>query len=661
MPEEWTSCLDAWIALAEAHLGLSVSQFQSITSKDRSVSAFLLSYVGQAAKSPDAILQGDLIKCKRLRKDCFFLSSRLLEVTSTNAVLSWVFLSDFAKVYGKTHASRVISMAWSRSRQMIESSLASLKSSLIAQLNQGLKGDPSALEAQLKRLNQLLHVSTEADEFFMTGTDFLDGLVSCYKLMNPPLRKAIISTTYLCILGLTDGSSPNFALLTDQLYSLKAAAEAHKVGPTNVNDSLVAELVTVTPILRQLQLKIGSDIPGSGRAKAVITALEGFKKANGARPKKLVKRKINKGKGVVRDDDYGHGTGQVHVHRVSLITQVQDLFPDLGAGFVMKLLDEYNENVEEVISHLLEGSLPSHLEGADRAEPLYVPFTFESCYANCSRPASESVHITHQDLAPRSTPPLLPTRRNVFDDDEFDRLAVSADRLHIGRRHADKTADAVLADKSDAPGKAAILSALAAFDSDDDERDDTYDVEDVGGTVDSAAPGGQSSEDIKKEEQEAHVHEEALYRAYKMMPELFDRDTATRRSQPRTSLKQETGMTDEAIEGWALMLSRDPRRLRRLEARYDTFAGNQSQLASTSWQAGSGTEDSDSGRGGYRGRGRGRGRGAGGRGRGNVAGPTGDKDTEAARRHKDANKSSRANHNRRDQRARKMARGGFPG
>jgi activating signal cointegrator complex subunit 2 len=131
-------------------------------------------------------------------------------------------------------------------------------------------------------------------------------------------------------------------------------------------------------------------------------------------------------------------------------------------------------------------------------------------------------------------------------------------------------------------------------------------------------------------------------------------------------LRDETGLTDEAIEGWAVVLSRDPRQMRRLEAKFSKFSGAQAELAPTSWRAntaGSGTEDSDAD-GGGRGRGRilariarvGRGRG-----RGNAAGPTGDKETEVARQRKEANKGSRANHNRRDQRAKKMARGGFPG
>jgi activating signal cointegrator complex subunit 2 len=266
-------------------------------------------------------------------------------------------------------------------------------------------------------------------------------------------------------------------------------------------------------------------------------------------------------------------------------------------------------------------------------------------------------------LEPRSTLPQTATRRNVFDDDEFDRLAIDTSRLHFGQRDPDRTADDVLQDRSNAPNKAAILSALATFDSDDDERDDTYDIEDVGGTVDSATPGNNPDEtnaDVRD------THDEALFRAYKMTPGIFDRDGATRRGKPRMALKEETGMTDETIEGWGLMLSRDPRQMKRLEAKFSTFHGGQRDLAPTAWRAspaGSGTEDSDidgnnRGRGGFRGRG---GRGARGRGRGNVAGRTGEKDTEVARHRKEANMGSRANHSRRDLRAKKMARGGFPG
>ncbi|RDL32448.1 CUE-containing protein [Venustampulla echinocandica] len=657
VPAEWEACLDAWISIAGAHLSLSVTQFTQVSVKDESLPVFLASYFAEIAKAHEATYSVDSSKAQLLRKQCFLLSYRILDAgPPPEALVDWQFLADLSKVYGRRQSAKLISMAWRKYPSKIEGSLGPVKISLIKELDAGLKGDLKTAELQLKQLNHLLHASSQAAIYFMAGSDFLDALITCYKIMNPPLRKVIISTTYLCLIGLTDGENPNFSSLVDQLYFLNSAGEAHKAGPTNVNDSLVAELVTVSPVLKQVQQRIEESGTGSSRAKSVLSSLERFKKPGGfqrrARP---VKKKIDKGKGVANgatDDEYGHGSyGQIHVHRMSLISQVQDLFPDLGSGFIVKLLDEYGDDVEQVIGHLLEDSLPTHLQSADRSESLKTNH----------QPSSDLV----PNLAPRSTPPQLPSRRNVFDDDEFDQLAIDASKLHFGRRNPNQTADDVLQDKSNAPNKAAILSALAAFDSDDDERDDTYDVADVGGTVDSAASGNKP-EEANNEVRDAQ--DEALFRAYKMTPSLFARDAATRRSKPRFALKEELNMTDEAIEGWAVVLQRDSRQMRRLELKFSTFSGQQRELAPSSWRdtpAGSGTEDSDAdgnarGRGGFRGSGGRGGRGRG-RGRGNVAGPTGDKDTEVARNRKEANKGSRANHNRRDQRAKKMARGGFPG
>lgn len=185
---------------------------------------------------------------------------------------------------------------------------------------------------------------------------------------------------------------------------------------------------------------------------------------------------------------------------------------------------------------------------------------------------------------------------------------------------------------------------------------------DVGGTVDSTNPEEPNPENTSSQ----NTHDEALFHAYKSSPEIFARDATTRRSKERAALRQETGMTDESLEGWAVMLSRDPRQMRRLEARFTTFKGEQAGLESTAWRSVEGEEGGnghgDRGRGGrIRGQGRGRCGGRGGRGGGNVAGTSGDKETDVARQRKEANKGSRANHNRRDGRARKMARGGFPG
>jgi activating signal cointegrator complex subunit 2 len=293
-------------------------------------------------------------------------------------------------------------------------------------------------------------------------------------------------------------------------------------------------------------------------------------------------------------------------------------------------------------------------------------------------------------LALRPTPPEIPspiptlaTRKNVFDSDvDIAELSRSEGKgaLRFGRANPDLTADEVLADRSHhAANKAAILSALANFDSDDDERDDTYDVADVGGTVDATTAGTDAEAETDMRNRRADQVDMLLFRAYKSNPALFARDSATRRSQPRASLKRDTEMTDEAIEGWAVMLSRDPKRLARLEDRLALDSGgggsgalNQPDLPSTSYRKprpveGESDDEGDSSasgapRGGRGGRGGGRGRGRGGRGRGGRPPPSGEQGSAASRQKKEENKASRANHNRRQQRAKKIARGGgLPG
>ncbi|XDG05570.1 hypothetical protein ABKA04_005185 [Annulohypoxylon sp. FPYF3050] len=642
IPDEWEACLSNWIALAEAHLSLSGDQFAIVSSKDESLSSFLASFMRETA-SNNAVL-GTSPSAQRLIRQSFLIMARFLRTPSPPPpLLQWDTLSDFCRLYSKKKTSSPISQV-SQNIQ-VTTSLNALKKSLIISLDAGLKGDLKTLESRLKRLNHLIHASPDIAAFFLAGSDFVDGLTSCYKIMNPPLRKVIVTTAYLCLVGLTEGDSPKLSMLTDQLYSLKAAADAHKAGPISANDSMVAELVTVTPILKQVQRRLEESGSNSTRGKSVIAALEGFRKPGGnIRPKKLVKRKIDKGKGIMTEED--EVPGEMRMHRMSQISQIQDLFPDLGSGFISKLLDEFGDDTEQVVAHLLEDDLPPHLATVDRTKEL----------------SPERSRRKSRDIAPRPTPPQAPIRHNVYDDDEFDKLEVDLSNLHFGKRNPDKSAEDILNDRSSAPNKAAILSALSAFDADDDERDDTYDVADAGLVVEDGNP-----EDLKD------ANEEALFRAYQSDPKAFDRDAATRRGQPRTRLKQQTGMTDEAIEGWAVMLARTPHQMRQLEMKYSAFGGEQPALASTAWRASpadSAAEDSEidgrggSTRGGPRGRGGqgGRGRGRGGRGRGgNVAGPSGEEGTKNAQRHKEANKGSRANHNRRNQRAKKMARGGFPG
>ncbi|KAL8700127.1 MAG: hypothetical protein Q9224_001108 [Gallowayella concinna] len=472
----------------------------------------------------------------------------------------------------------------------------------------------------------------------MLGSDFIDALSALYdRAEDVFLRKRLVALSYRCFSALMHSSKPKFSMLLDHLYGLNTSKK---------QNSLLSALCSSTPFVRILRDQITG--PDAVRGEKLIQELSILEGTGTLPPKrrKVARSRAEKGKGIPKDE-YGHGAldGGVHVHKMSLVTQVQDLFPDLGSGFVIKLLDEYNDDTEQVTAHLLDDSLPPHLKSTDRSEAL-------------PQPKSQNSTDLVPNLQPQATPSPLPVRRNIHDNDAFDRLTISPSQIHRGRKSSPQTADTVLQDRSSAPNKAAILSALAAFDSDDDERDDTYDVEDVGGTVDTAMPG---SDEVDADLRDKN--EEALFRAYRMSPEVFERDSATRRGQARMALRSETGMTDEAIEGWGIMLGRDPRRLRRLEAKFEVFGGQQQrQLDKTSFREGSGTEESDRGEG-SSGRARGGGfrwRGRGARG-GNVAGPAEDRETQIARQRKDVNKGGRANHNRRDQRAKKMARAGFPG
>ncbi|KAL6709433.1 hypothetical protein ACN47E_001368 [Coniothyrium glycines] len=636
--EEWKLYLESWASLTELYLRLNDQKFSSAIGDQDHVTRFLVSFFHELANDDNLVHQVTL-----LRKQAFFLLHRTLSQEEvSNSFHNWAVLADICHVFPKSEQCRaLLQRMWKRKSSSIEKSLQLAKNSMIRNLE---SKRPEEAESTLNRIAPLLKASLDASLYMLTGSDFLDALYSAYPQVPPPMQKKLATTAYLGLTATLEGSKPNFSLLADHLYSLKTI-EDQKQKKEPGKKTLVADLVTNTPILEKIRDKASA--PEAARVRNTAASLSAFRQSSISRPKRLIRRKIDKGKNKIGADDYGHGAvaGEVHVHRMSVITQIQDLFPDLGSGFIVKLLDQYNDDIEQVTAHLLEDSLPPNLAEADRHEQLPLP---------AATPTSH--------LPPRSSQH-LPERRNVFDDDEFDKLTVDSSRLHIGRRGGDLTADKILSDRSKAPAKSSILAALAAFDSDDDERDDTYDAEDVGASVDTAAPGADDADADLRDK-----NEEALFRAYTMSPASFSRDSDTRRGKARFALKSETGMTDEAIEGWAIMMGRNPTRLRRLEAKFSQFTGQQQELKPTAWRdspAASGDESTGDaqggrgGRGGGRGRGRGRGRG-GGRGGASVAGPADDKATQVARQRKEANKGSSGNHNRKAQRGKKMARAGFP-
>ncbi|XP_032055146.1 activating signal cointegrator 1 complex subunit 2 [Aythya fuligula] len=107
----------------------------------------------------------------------------------------------------------------------------------------------------------------------------------------------------------------------------------------------------------------------------------------------------------------------------SLISQVKDLLPDLGEGFILACLEEYGYNAEQVINNILEDKLVPSLEKLDRT----------------------------MRRQPKPDPtPLLSSRHNVFQNDEFDissRDSVDVSRIQKGKRREKETTRSLLNDK----------------------------------------------------------------------------------------------------------------------------------------------------------------------------------------------------------------------
>ncbi|KAG1753611.1 uncharacterized protein EDB91DRAFT_1234067 [Suillus paluster] len=323
------------------------------------------------------------------------------------------------------------------------------------------------------------------------------------------------------------------------------------------------------------------------------------------------------------------------------ISQVMDIFPDKSPGYIRALLAQPAfGNAEKVIEALLEGTAPGE---ASLAQDVSV--------GNSARA------IFNEPIE----------RRNVFDDEILD-----VSKIHVGKRNQDDAS--VLRDREAIEQmKADILRRAEAMSDGEEEEDGGKPAEvdddlDFGGEVKVVGDGEASSEgeDDGDEEPPKLNPETILELAYIRDAELFNRDANTRRSKARIDLKAQTGKhfvllvsclaesctdwSDEQIEGWKIMLERNPNKDKILQKH--EFSGNRAGYITMTGDAGGSGPPS---RGGDRGRGRG-GRGAGrGRGRGRGAGDGGDAKERAW---KDKNKASRGNHNRKRGHDKKMANAG---
>lgn len=166
--------------------------------------------------------------------------------------------------------------------------------------------------------------------------------------------------------------------------------------------------------------------------------------------------------------------GKTNVHTISNpvqqrdieseIAMVLDCFPDLGTGFIRRLLTRY-DNGEEAIAALLEENLPPDLSDLDRSE-VYIP----------------------PDLQDKLTQEIGVKHYNVFDGDKYDVLTQDDPKCVVkkgkGFPNAPKNVAQLLDDKSDIAmlrDRYREYSLIAEVDSTEeqeyeDEYDDSYEV-----------------------------------------------------------------------------------------------------------------------------------------------------------------------------------------
>ena len=235
----------------------------------------------------------------------------------------------------------------------------------------------------------------------------------------------------------------------------------------------------------------------------------------------------------------------------SLISQVKDLFPDLGEGFIQAGLEDSNNDSETFIAKFLEGSLSAKVLALDRSLP------------------GQDTLLTTQST---TEPTVLESRKNIFDLDEFD--VFHRGKVDVAKVHRGKKEYVVFLFKSgfllifflrrkkstnlDTNQKTKILGM--SFDEYDDEYDDTYDTDNVqwSNTMDLETLDDVNLEETLSKQQnskEPASSERQLVTAYQTDATLFDK--SNRKSKGRESLKEATGMSDEQIEGWKVMLDRN--------------------------------------------------------------------------------------------------------
>lgn len=250
-----------------------------------------------------------------------------------------------------------------------------------------------------------------------------------------------------------------------------------------------------------------------------------------------------------------------------LLASVDSVLPHYGVDRLRVILSRPSfagQSAEMVIQRLLEGD-----EG-ETATPAAAP---PQAPASKSRALTPPPAVTTRSSGP-AAPSLVKSRANLFGDFGFDPSTIVQPKQKTSSR-MDELAPEL---------KAAILARAEAADEDEgeewnpfaevhrtvgveDELDLDYDGRERGSAPRRTAHEDDDGDDEDHEGDAARMRERALLRHYVQYGSTnFSADPGTRRSEARKKLKDQTGMSDDLIESWAVMLDRNPKKDRLLAA-----------------------------------------------------------------------------------------------
>ncbi|XP_071702129.1 uncharacterized protein [Rutidosis leptorrhynchoides] len=155
----------------------------------------------------------------------------------------------------------------------------------------------------------------------------------------------------------------------------------------------------------------------------------------------------------------------------SKISQVKDLFPDYGKGFISACLDVYNNNPEEVIQRILEGTLHSDLLSLDTSLAVVPPKTAAPSASIKDKGKGKLV----EDLTPAPAPGPTSTSTSISAPANVLPQSSSSSSSSVGRfirKSTTNVPDNQFLNSKDETANSFALQSMREY---EDEYDDSFD------------------------------------------------------------------------------------------------------------------------------------------------------------------------------------------